>query len=447
MSSELYEALDKDPGEALPLVRKLLNRRVEVNEEFPRQVFENPLYMAAKKQNPEVIELLLDHGAEINALTAGNMPPLMAAVVHGQVENCKVLLERGADAHIRIHTGESMLELAVLNQKLAVVKLLLDHGIDVNMKGSKGGTVIDAAIRIDHAEVIFIGDMEMQRVVDSFSTTKLDIMRLLIDNGINIDARPVDDGTSLHTATYVGDIRTIKILLDAGADPNIVDDCNRKPLWAAVRQDRMDIVRLLLPRTNNINDQVYNGHTCLSTAARWGLKKSVKRLLETGAEIWSREPGPQFLEPERRMTWYGLDALCWAVENGDEDVVRMILAAGAERPSIEPEFRRHLEVWDRAQPQERERVREWIITRHNKSNTPEHKALRTEMSEKIDIIREEKNQQLAEEFGLPIVWVGKAGAEEEEDEEDEEEKEARSRKRTRSTHRTEEKQQRRRVRV
>lgn len=177
----------------------------------------------------------------------------MAAVVHGQIDNCKTLLKRGADASMRVSEGESTLELAIRNQQLDVVKLLLDHdGIEVHSQSGKGGTMLDAAIEIDYADEEWIDGTRMQRVIASFSRIKLDIMKSLIEYGIDVNARAVDDGVGLHAAALVGDIEPVRILLDAGADPNLVDIGHRKPLWSAVRHNRIDTVRLLLPRTTDI---------------------------------------------------------------------------------------------------------------------------------------------------------------------------------------------------
>jgi len=90
----------------------------------------------------------------------------------------------------------------------------------------------------------------------------------------------------LHTAAIVGDIETVKLLLEAGANCNALDDCTRKPLWVTVHLDHTDIVRLLLEITTDINDQAHNGATSLSMAAKWALKDCVQLLLEAGADIW-----------------------------------------------------------------------------------------------------------------------------------------------------------------
>ena len=201
-------------------------------------------------------------------------------------------------------------------------------------------------------------------------------------------------------------LRPVKILLDAGADANLKDLSNRTPLWPAARYNHVEIVELLLPRITDIDEQIYNGPTCLATAARWGNVESVKLLLEAGAEIWSREPGPGFLPPERRLMWYGTCALGFAFdEDGcDDDTIRLILAAGANRPAVEPEFKKWLEVWDRRQPDETEKLMEWVVTTRIKPNgTKELEKLRRKMSKSIDVITDERRGKLAKEWGLPTL--------------------------------------------
>lgn len=227
--------MEKDPSEAFPLVRKLLDEGAAVDEVFPDKMLTTPLHQSAKNQNCELVELLLNNGASINAPNDFGITPLMLAVSHRQVEICNVLLWRGADASLRDCAGESIVALAVINQHPAIVKLLLEYGFDINIRDGTGQTALIRAIMIDHVEANSIRGVEMRPDVNSFSTTKLEMMRLLIENGIGIESRSVDGATAMHTAALEGDIEAFRLLIEAGANPNVVDDCNRKPLWFSVR--------------------------------------------------------------------------------------------------------------------------------------------------------------------------------------------------------------------
>ena len=404
MSLLLYEALEKDPSEALPLVRDLLAQGAEVNEKNSLSTFLNPLAVAAQRQTPDVIELLLDHGADINARNCYWHTPLSPAIECVKVDNCKTLLQHRANPSLRSIQGTLALEHAVKKQSVDIVKLLLDHGVDIHSMNNIGGTMLLTAIMIDYAYEKMIDGVKMTRVIESFSKDKLDIMRLLIDNGINVNARGIDDTISLHCAAIVGDVEPVKILLAAGADPNLTDLNGCKPLWKAVRHNHTKIVRLLLPITTNINGQTYNGQTCLSTAARWGKKESVELLLEAGAEIWPGVPGPGGLPPEQRLPWYACDALFYALdgEESNDDTTRLILAAGAARPAAEPEFKKWLQVWDRGQPKELLELGAWAATRNIKTMKRKNNEMRHTLSTAIDNAIIDRRRELCRDWDVPL---------------------------------------------
>lgn len=95
------------------------------------------------------------------------------------------------------------------------------------------------------------------------------------------------------------------------------------------------------------------------------------------------------------------DALSWAVSSHGQDVVLLILVVGAEKQferTTEGGYAEWLEVWDQAQPVELDRFIEWINRRQALSDTPEQEALRTEMSEKVYGLEEDKRRKIAEEI-------------------------------------------------
>lgn len=83
--------------------------------------------------------------------------------------------------------------------------------------------------------------------------------------------------------------------------------------------------------------------------------------------------------------------------------MRLILAAGAERPAVEPEFRKWLEAWDRGQPEELKKFREWASSRFEMNLIDEHEALRQETMKPVYGVPEERRRMLAVEWGLPII--------------------------------------------
>ena len=406
LSDQLWDALSREPGEALPLVQRALANGDWEDEDMDGRCQDSPLHAAARTQTPQVIEAILDKGATIDVHDKFGLTPLMNAVSHGKLENVKYLLQRGADATWRPARGESVLELAVANERLEIVEALLDHGVDVNTSDRNGGNVLLTAIMIDN-DRMHMGGVELVQVVDAPSEAKPKIMQLLVDRGIQIDARHVDGATNLHTACTLGELDSVRFLLDAGADPNAMDDAYRKPLWSAVRGNYVEIVKLLLLKTTNIDDPVYNGPTCLSTACRWGHRESVRLLLDAGAEIWPQEPNPKFIPVEKRLPRYAADAMYWATDEDsrDHEVVRMILETGAKRPPETTgmgEFADWLEVWERAVPDELQGFVNWISRRLDKASSPELEALRNEITDGVYAMEEEKRAEVGRAIGKQI---------------------------------------------
>ena len=410
LASSIIEALSNDPVHAYTLLQGLFDRGASVHSMRNLESWETPLHVACRCQTPAVIKLLLDKGSRINVKDRLQVTPLFRTATEGKAVACQLLLNYGADTTVRRADGEHVLETAARHHQLDVVKVLLNHGVDINMRNGLGFTALSAAVENHEDRASDYRDVHDEDFVSHPSPGQLEMINLLLQHGTDIHARHTDGATVLFTAASSGSVEIVQILLDHGADPNAIDDCYRKPLWMAVRQNSVAIVKLLLPLTKNIDDQVYNGHTCLTTAARWGHQQCVHLLLNAGAEIWSHKPGPQFLEPERRIRWYGLDALYWACVNDEEDngdpVTRLILVAGAVRPpeSIsEGVFAHYIEIWDSAWDDtdlEMAEFWEWVRRRSALSNDDKVVALRDEIRDQVYKMSAEKEEAMRQELGL-----------------------------------------------
>lgn len=88
------------------------------------------LMMAAGDGNLEMAKLLLDKGAAVNATAIGDETPLIDAVSKGHLEMAKLLLDRGADVNHKPHDSDSQTALNIAKEKgyTHIVEILKAHG-------------------------------------------------------------------------------------------------------------------------------------------------------------------------------------------------------------------------------------------------------------------------------------------------------------------------------
>jgi uncharacterized protein len=118
------------------------------------------------------------------------------------------------------------------------------------------------------------------------------IAELLVDKGAAIDARNAGGFTPLHAAAYVGDAAMAELLIDHGAD---VNDARNKagvtPLFPAIEEDHPAVAELLIARGADLRPQERHGYTALTRALFKGNQDVVSLLRAKGAEC----QGPKVL--------------------------------------------------------------------------------------------------------------------------------------------------------
>jgi ankyrin repeat protein len=154
---------------------------------------------------------------------------LQAAASEGEMEIVRLLLDKGADINAQGGEYGTALHAAVLQGEMEIVRLLLDKGADVNaQRGPYGAALQAAAWR---------------------GITK--IVRLLLDKGADVSAQGGEYRTALHAATLYRDTEVVRLLLDEGAQTNIPDFSEARPLQLAVQKRDLRTARLLLPRSTD----------------------------------------------------------------------------------------------------------------------------------------------------------------------------------------------------
>ena len=144
------------------------------------------------------------------------------------------------------------------------------------------------------------------------------VVKLLLDQGSNVDSESHYRGTPLHVAAEKGHAAVVELLLDQGANINLATKYNGfTPLHTAALYLNQEVVDLLLKRGAEINSMNHIEATPLHLAARFQRSGAVINLLvDKGAQINS-------------LNHHGKTPMFFATNNGNENACKQLLEAGA----------------------------------------------------------------------------------------------------------------------
>jgi len=223
-------------------VKVLVTARVDVNQTSIDG--SSPLLVAVQNGFYEIAAFLIDHGANPNLANAKGWTPLYLAVkirnqettalpapsTDGVLDLIKTLLDRGANPNLQIkaatevHQGMTALWLkeegatpllrAALCGDLTVVKLLLAHGADPLIPTFDHTTPLMVASGVGWADGMLHEYTEDQT---------LEVIKLLLSLGADVNASNDHGITALHGAGYKGANKAVQLLVDRGAKLDVLD--------------------------------------------------------------------------------------------------------------------------------------------------------------------------------------------------------------------------------
>ena len=180
---------------------------------------------------------------------------LISAATRGDLEMVNTLLQSGADVNQTDEKGFTALLRALQNDREEIANILVARPeLDVNAQGEGGANAL-------------IGFVARQRVP---------AVQDLLNRGANVNLPDSEGDTALNIAVQRGNVELVNMLLSKGADPNIKNKLGGTPLmWAGVF-GRKEIAQILLDKGADPRAKDVDG----MTAAAWAAKNNRQEMVE-----------------------------------------------------------------------------------------------------------------------------------------------------------------------
>jgi ankyrin repeat protein len=315
-STALHWAVHRD---ALDVVDLLLG--AGANPMAANRYGVTPLSLAATNGSARIVERLLRSGANPNASLPGGETVVMTAARTGDVAVLKALVEANADVNARESSrGQTALMWAAAENNVAAIKVLVDAGADVHARTSEGAA---AAARAPASTGVFSAATgasapaaargpSFTALLFAVQLGQLDAVRALLQAGANVNDTLPDGTSALVLATQNGHWELGVFLIDQGADVNA-----DKQGFTALHQ----VVRIRRTNIGFLPPPVGKGTLSSTDLA--------KKLLASGANVdvpMTRD----FRDGYRnRLNRVGATAFLLAAKNVDTELMKLLLAAGA----------------------------------------------------------------------------------------------------------------------
>ncbi|KAG8435238.1 hypothetical protein GDO86_013259 [Hymenochirus boettgeri] len=276
---ELFEACRNGDVER---VRKLL-RGENVNSRDTAGRKSTPLHFAAGFGRKDVVEYLLQRGANVHACDDGGLIPLHNACSFGHAEVVNLLLRHGADPNARDNWNYTPLHEAAIKGKIDVCIVLLQHGADPTIRNTDSRTALD--LSDPSAKAVLTGEYKKDELLESArSGNEEKIMALITPINVNSHASDGRKSTPLHLAAGYNRVKIVQLLLQHGADVHAKDKGDLVPLHNACSYGHFEVTELLVKHGACVNAVDLWQFTPLHEAASKNRVEVCSLLLGYGAD-------------------------------------------------------------------------------------------------------------------------------------------------------------------
>ena len=306
---------------------------------------------ARQAQRPGV-----DRNYQLNELinAHGGLTPLLFAVRQGYMESSAALLKAGADVNL-VSAGDktSPLLMAVINGHFDLARQLLEKGANPNLASVNGVTPLYGVLNVEWAPKALY---PQPRAHMQQQTGYLDLMKSLIDKGADVNARlkmkvwysgysfdlsGVDEiGASVFwRAAYASDVAAMRMLVAAGADPNLptIKPAGRPRFGDAIEREVTDVSGLAPVPVGG--PSVTPLHATAGVGYGEGFAANSHRFAPTGMLAAVKYLVEELGADVNAADHEGNTALHHAAARGDNEMILYLVSKGANVKAVDREGR------------------------------------------------------------------------------------------------------------
>ena len=269
-------------------------------------------------RNEAVLRALIDGGANLNIERAKGDTPFRVVCTRGLPYYAKILIKAGANYNFKEKSlGKTSLRAAAHFGRAEMVQLLIDKGLDPDARDDWGWTPLHVAINPETVKVLLDGGADIhakakdgnEAIHSLIGENMLDSVKYLLLLGVDVDTKGKDNMTPLLQAVKFNHVDGVQLLIDKGAEVKAADDHGMTCLHFA-RSDAM--VEYLISKGANVNAGAKDNTTPLHYASNGAI---ASLLIENKANLRTKDLD-------------GATPLHWAASSR-ADVATVLVLAGA----------------------------------------------------------------------------------------------------------------------
>ncbi|CAF1195201.1 unnamed protein product [Adineta ricciae] len=303
------DVLCKDKGGLVPL-----HNAASYGRKYSSIIFNSSQFNCLQSLDYDVAELLIEHGAQINACDLWQYTPIHEAASKSRVDVCTLLLSHGADPTLANCHGKTALDIAASRELRD--RILYEYNgysfLDAVYHGDLSRVKKLLTNETIHFQHFKTGDLCLHMACTSSSIKhRRQIVEILIRRGADINVFNDRQIAPIHLCAAADYCDILDILLKNNANINLLDGQGQSALHHAVKSGHLNTCRLLLARKIDTSIVCSNGHT----ASEMATSSNIRQLFMNDNDNVTSIPESLDLELQ----------LLEASKSGDLDVVKRIL--------------------------------------------------------------------------------------------------------------------------